>query len=236
MRRLKTHLAIMGQHRRRPAGPQEVPPWYSQEKEKHMNQRKKMSGALPPKACPLGYVRGQNGRCVREPGPRVRRFLQRIFQEAAARAPREHLATPSTRQGRDGRSETCPIQPHHRGRLAVAYVRLATVPDTDYDRARIEHQRAQRQHAYRWGWRPAAVQVIDEDIGRGGGTTENRSGFERLCRMIARGEVGLVLVSDLSRVGRSVRDFYRFLGLCRRGNTLVAVDGKIGEFHPSDSR
>ena len=55
----------------------------------------------------------------------------------------------------------------------------------------------------------------------------NRVALRRMCQMIWAGEVGLVLVSDMSRVARSVRDLVVFVELCRKSDTLVAVDGTL---------
>lgn len=176
--------------------------------------QKKMSDALPAKACPLGYLIDEGRRWARDPDPSVRALIESIFQTAAERAQREEQ-----------------IQRHHRKRLAVVYVRSATLRQTAPGQAGLDYRRAQRVYAYRWGWPPEAVQVIDDDIGRPGTASESRSGFQRLCRLIARGRVGLVLVSDLSRLSRSVMDLCRFRELCRRKDTLVAVDGRVINFH-----
>ena len=120
------------------------------------------------------------------------------------------------------------IQPLHQTRLAIVYVRSATVPQTDHDVARLEYQRAQRVHAYEWGWAPETVQVI-EDIGQGGHTAA-RLGFQRLRDMIAARQVGLVLVSDPSRLARSAVDFGVLTDLCRQTDTLIAGDGRLRNF------
>jgi len=119
------------------------------------------------------------------------------------------------------------ITPKHRSRRAVVYVRRATAPHTGHDHANLDDQRAQRQHAYRWGWAPETVQVIDDDIGQGGQAHEHRSGFHRLCGTIALGDVGMVLVFDPSRLSRSAADFARLLALCRQADTLIAADGVL---------
>jgi len=130
----------------------------------------------------------------------------------------------------------------HRNRLAIAYVRTACAPETPDDLAGIERQRAQVGHARAWGWPETAIQVI-EDRGRSGQTAEHREGYLRLCGQIAAGTVGLVLVTDVARLTRSPEVFAQFLALCRRGNTLLAVDGRLvdpasllrGEFDPTRS-
>lgn len=119
------------------------------------------------------------------------------------------------------------IEPHHRNRLAIVYVRQACVSGNAADLARLKYQRGQAGHALAWGWRESAIQVIDEDVGRDGHTTEDRAGYQRLCRMLAAGQVGMVLVSDEARLTRSATTFAQFLGLCRKGETLLAIDGRL---------
>jgi len=118
------------------------------------------------------------------------------------------------------------IRQHHLTRLAIVYLRSATLPQNASDEARIAYQRAQRMHALEWGWTLETVQVI-EDIGRGGLRAEDRPGFQRLRGMIAAGQVGLVLVSDPSRLARSAMDFAALTALCRDTDTLIAADGKL---------
>ena len=64
---------------------------------------------------------------------------------------------------------------------------------------------------------------------------EERPGIQRLCRLIAEGRVGIVLVSELSRLTRSPVDLYRFLGLCARQNTLCVANGFIEDRHTLDT-
>jgi len=53
-------------------------------------------------------------------------------------------------------------------------------------------------HALRFGWPRERVQVIDEDFGYSGATSDGRSGFQRLIAEIGLGHAGLVLSLDAS--------------------------------------
>ncbi len=97
------------------------------------------------------------------------------------------------------------ITPQHRNRLAVEYRRHSTTSPGP------EHQDSQAHHARTWGWPESAIQVINEDAGRSGSGADNRPGFQRLYRMVEAGQVGLVLVSDLTRLSRSRADLLTFL-------------------------
>ncbi len=121
------------------------------------------------------------------------------------------------------------INPHHRNRLAIVYVRTACVPDSPVAYTGLEAQRAQAEHARAWGWPEGAIQVIEEDVGRSGASAEGRPGYQRLCRMLAAKQVGVILVSDISRLSRSHVDFQTLRDLCERTETLLAVNGVL---HP----
>ncbi len=114
----------------------------------------------------------------------------------------------------------------HRNRRAIVYRRQST-PLQMEETGSASHQAAQRRFARGWGWPASAIEIIDEAPGGNGYAMKDRPGYEHLCQLIARGDVGLVMVSDASRITRSRVELERFFDLCRRGDTLVAVDGKL---------
>jgi len=112
-------------------------------------------------------------------------------------------------------------------RKAIVYRRQSTLRQVKENTTSIAHQRKQAKYARQWGWPESAIEVIDEEPGGNGCSMENRPGYQRLCQRIAEGDVRLVLVSDLSRLTRSVRVWQQFVNLCWRHSTLIAVDGVI---------
>ncbi len=52
--------------------------------------------------------------------------------------------------------------------------------------------------ARRMGWPDANIHVIDDDLGLSGATSQQRGGFQRLVAAIGLGEVGIVLVTEVS--------------------------------------
>jgi len=118
------------------------------------------------------------------------------------------------------------IHENHQNRLAVVYVRTARVTEAPDEVASVERQRAQGWHARAWGWSGAAIQVI-EDLGQSGVAIDGRSGLHRLCGLIAAGQVGLVLVSDMARLSQSWRDLLTILRRCQKTDVLLAVDGRL---------
>jgi hypothetical protein len=119
------------------------------------------------------------------------------------------------------------IQQDHLNRLAVVYCCLATMESTPEARPRVEVQRDQIRFARKWGWPESTIMVMDGDIGRSGLKPEGRTDFQRLYTLIQVHQVGLVLVSELSRIGRSSIHFQKFTALCREAETLIAVAGTL---------
>jgi DNA invertase Pin-like site-specific DNA recombinase len=114
------------------------------------------------------------------------------------------------------------IQPDHLRRKGVVYVRQSTLAQV---RNNLESQR--RQYALKGrlealGWSPASIEVIDEDQGRSGAASENRSGFQRLVSEVALGRVGIVFCLETSRLTRSNEDWQRLLTICEVRDTLLA--------------
>ncbi len=121
------------------------------------------------------------------------------------------------------------ITPDHLAKMAVVYVRLGIRPECAGDKAVLDAQRAQAEHARRWGWPEERILVLDEDIGQSATLTPARSGFCQLSQMVEGNHVGLILVSDFSRLSRSWADLSDFLVLCHAVDTLVAVDGCLAD-------
>src|SRR5437773_1646959 len=95
-----------------------------------------------------------------------------------------------------GRSK---IQPHHRERLAVVYVRQSTLQQVreHVESTALQYQLARR--AIELGWHQDRVLVIDEDLGQSAQTATHRLGFQRLLAEVGLNHVGLVLGIEMSR-------------------------------------
>jgi DNA invertase Pin-like site-specific DNA recombinase len=118
------------------------------------------------------------------------------------------------------------ILPGHLDRLAVVYVRQSTVQQVLEHSESTRLQYGLRQRAEGWGWPAERVEVIDEDLGKSGATSEGRAGFQRLVAEVTLGHVGMILGVDMSRLARSCRDWYHLLEVCAVFGTLIAdLDG-----------
>jgi DNA invertase Pin-like site-specific DNA recombinase len=119
------------------------------------------------------------------------------------------------------------IQPRHRDRLAIVYVRQSTAHQVQRHRESTELQYsltgvAQQRH----GWPADRVVVIDDDLGLSGTSADTRPGFQRLLAEVALGHVGLILGVDMSRLARSCKDWYHLLEVCGLFGTLIGdLDG-----------
>jgi DNA invertase Pin-like site-specific DNA recombinase len=119
-----------------------------------------------------------------------------------------------------------PLQPWHRERLAVVYVRQSTAQQV------LDHQESTRlqyglvARARALGWAADRVLVIDDDLGKSGASAEGRLGFQRLVSEVSLDHVGLILGVEMSRLARSGKDWHQLLELCALFRTLLAdLDG-----------
>jgi DNA invertase Pin-like site-specific DNA recombinase len=113
----------------------------------------------------------------------------------------------------------------HRAKLAFIYVRQSSVGQVRQNQESTELQYRLVDRALRFGWPRERVQVIDEDLGCSGATSDGRPGFQRLIAEIGLGHAGLVLSLDASRLARNNRDWYQLVELCALFGVLIA-DGE----------
>lgn len=83
-------------------------------------------------------------------------------------------------------------------------------------------QYALRDRATSLGWDAHDVDVIDDDLGRSGVTTEGRGGYQNLVAQIALDKVGILLAFDATRLARNCSHWYQLLDLCGLHDCLIA--------------
>lgn len=111
------------------------------------------------------------------------------------------------------------IQRTHQERVAIVYVRQSSMGQVRHN---LESQRRQYDLAHlakQLGF--ASVTVIDEDQGRSGSGSVERTGFLRLLDMVFQGQVGAVFALEASRLARNNRDWHHLVDLCAMAETLV---------------
>jgi DNA invertase Pin-like site-specific DNA recombinase len=111
------------------------------------------------------------------------------------------------------------IQRSHQERAAIIYVRQSSMEQVRHN---LESQRRQyelAELARQLGF--ASVTVIDEDQGRSGSGSVQRTGFLRLLDLVFQGQVGAVFALEASRLARNNRDWHQLVDLCAVAETLV---------------
>jgi len=115
----------------------------------------------------------------------------------------------------------------HLGRRAYVYVRQSTAAQVHEHIESTQRQYGLVERAVALGWAREQVEVVDEDQGRSGSTTDGRQGFARLAHEVAHGRVGAVLAVEVSRLARSSQDWQRLLSLCAVAGVLVVDEQSI---------
>jgi DNA invertase Pin-like site-specific DNA recombinase len=117
---------------------------------------------------------------------------------------------------------TTKIQPSHRERLALVYVRQSSPQQVLHHRESAELQYRLSERAAAMGWPNERIRIIDDDQGLSGRSIEGRNGFQRLLSELGQDRVGLVLGIEMSRLARSCKDRYHLLEICALFGALLA--------------
>ena len=104
----------------------------------------------------------------------------------------------------------------------MVYIRQSTLQQVERHQESTRLQYALVERAQQFGWDPASIVVIDDDLGRSGASIEGRPGFQRLVAEVGLGHVGIVLGVEMSRLARSCRDWHQLLEMCSLFDTLIA--------------
>jgi DNA invertase Pin-like site-specific DNA recombinase len=127
------------------------------------------------------------------------------------------------------------IHNKHLSRLAIVYVRQSTMKQVARNQESTRRLYQLSDKAQHLGWPQPRIQVIDDDLGMSGASSECRTGFQRLVSAIGMGEVGIILVTEVSRLSRLNSDWHRVIELCAVFETLIAdEDGLYDPRDPND--
>ena len=119
------------------------------------------------------------------------------------------------------------VSASHLERPAYVYVRQSTMAQVIQHGESTHRQYALAERAEALGWSRESIEVIDDDLGCSGASTEGRTGFTRLVDDVAHGRVGAVLAIEVSRLARSSQDWHRLLSLCAIAETVVIDENAI---------
>lgn len=127
------------------------------------------------------------------------------------------------------------IEARHQRLQAIVYIRQSTPKQVQTHKESTRRQYALAERAQQMGWPAAQIRVIDEDLGLSGSSSRQRTGFQKLVAAIGLGEVGIVLVTEVSRLSRCNSDWHRVIELCGVFRTLIAdEDGVYDARDPND--
>src|SRR3954454_2926237 len=118
-----------------------------------------------------------------------------------------------------------PVTTAHRAKLAYIYVRQSTAGQVRQHQESTELQYRLVDRAALFGWPKERIEVIEDDLGKSGTSSDSRGGFQTLIAEIGLGKAGLVLSLDASRLARNNHDWHRLLELCSIFGVLIA-DGE----------
>ncbi|GAA0033919.1 MULTISPECIES: recombinase family protein [Bradyrhizobium] len=93
------------------------------------------------------------------------------------------------------------VTPSHLARKAVVYIRQSTPHQVVSNQEGLRLQYALRKRARELGWREAAIDVIDADLGLSGASTAHRNGFKEVVGRLGLSEVGLDPVDRRDSLG-----------------------------------
>ena len=125
------------------------------------------------------------------------------------------------------------IADHHRQREACLYVRQSSLHQVQELTESAERQYGLRQRAIALGWPDDRIRTIDDDQGKSGAHSANRSGFLDLMARIAAREVGIVLSLEVSRLCRNNTDWHQLLQIASITDTLILDESGVHD--PNDA-
>jgi DNA invertase Pin-like site-specific DNA recombinase len=118
-------------------------------------------------------------------------------------------------------SKGAKIQPQHLERQAYVYIRQSTPRQVEQHLESQDLQYQLGQRAQRLGWSAEQVVIIDDDLGKSAISTTDRQGFQTLVAAVGLAQVGIILVTDVSRLARNCSDWYQLLDLASVYGTLI---------------
>ena len=124
------------------------------------------------------------------------------------------------------------IQDRHRQKPAYVYIRQSTIAQVRHHQESTERQYALKNKALDLGWSPAAIRILDGDLGKSASRVSGRKDFKTLVADVSMGQVGALFALEASRLARSCLDWQRLLELCALTDTVVIDED--GCYDPAD--
>lgn len=124
------------------------------------------------------------------------------------------------------------IRNTHLERKAMVYARQSTLKQLQEHRESTARQYALKERALKLGFPEHRVEVIDDDLGKSGSSSDWRVGFQRLAEEVAHGRVGAIFALEVSRLSRSSADWHRLLELCALTDVVIVDEQAV--YCPND--
>ncbi len=119
------------------------------------------------------------------------------------------------------------IRASHLQKRAIVYLRQSTALQVREHTGSTAAQRELANLPRLWGWPESRIEVIDDDLGLSGTSAQNRTGLHRLHDVMDRGEAGLIVVRDVSRISRNPHDAEIFLKKLIDNGILLCAGGQL---------
>lgn len=113
-------------------------------------------------------------------------------------------------------------------RLAIVYVRQSTDRQVQENQGSTADQRAQAGLARSWGWPTERIRIL-EDLGLSGTAIAHRPSFLQMRDLIRADDVGVVFITDASRLGRNALEQIQFLDECIRHEVAIVAGGSLSD-------
>ncbi len=124
------------------------------------------------------------------------------------------------------------IQAHHHERLAYVYIRQSSPQQVSEHRESQDLQYQLAAQARELGWPEGQIVIVDDDLGKSAISAADRPGFQAMVAAVGLGRVGLILVTDVSRLARNCADWFQLLDLASIYASLIS--DASGIYDPRD--
>src|SRR6476660_8721530 len=115
------------------------------------------------------------------------------------------------------------ITADHLSRRAIVYIRQSAEENAG---SRALHE-SQVELAQAYGWPEQLIEVIDEDMGKGGLSANDRTGWQRMLTEIANNSVAIVFAATASRLARQPSAYEQLRSLAADHPTLLCIGNQI---------
>ncbi len=127
------------------------------------------------------------------------------------------------------------ISPEHLNLKAIVYIRQSSPKQVDRNLESQRLQYAMAERARTLGF--TQVETIDCDLGKSASLgAAKRSGFDYIISSVAKGEAGMVLSREVSRLSRTNKDWCQLFEVCQIFNTLIADEEHVYDLNLLDDQ